>query len=111
MLSGTVKWFNPTKGYGFIQPEGGGRDVFVHISAVEKGRFYVAGRRSQGGLWHRREPRQRERGKPAGHVRPLTSVSSSFSRTPASPAPRAATRPGLDRLLKAVAWRDVDMVG
>jgi CspA family cold shock protein len=36
MATGTVKWFNPTKGYGFIQPEGGGRDVFVHISAVER---------------------------------------------------------------------------
>lgn len=36
MAKGTVKWFNPTKGFGFIQPEGGSRDVFVHISAVER---------------------------------------------------------------------------
>jgi CspA family cold shock protein len=36
MAKGTVKWFNTTKGYGFIQPEGGGKDVFVHISAVER---------------------------------------------------------------------------
>jgi CspA family cold shock protein len=38
MATGAVKWFNPTKGYGFIQPSagGGGKDVFVHISAVER---------------------------------------------------------------------------
>ena len=36
MAIGTVKWFNPTKGFGFIQPEGSAKDVFVHISAVER---------------------------------------------------------------------------
>ena len=36
MATGTVKWFNTTKGYGFISPEGGSKDVFVHITALEK---------------------------------------------------------------------------
>ncbi len=35
MATGTVKWFNPQKGFGFIQPEGGSKDVFVHITAVQ----------------------------------------------------------------------------
>ncbi len=36
MATGTVKWFNPAKGYGFIEPEDGGKDAFVHVSAVER---------------------------------------------------------------------------
>ncbi len=36
MPTGTVKWFNPTKGYGFVQPDDGSKDAFVHISAVER---------------------------------------------------------------------------
>ncbi len=36
MATGTVKWFNATKGYGFIQPDAGGPDIFVHVSAVER---------------------------------------------------------------------------
>jgi CspA family cold shock protein len=36
MTTGTVKWFNPTKGFGFIEPEDGSKDAFVHISAVER---------------------------------------------------------------------------
>ena len=36
MPTGTVKWFNETKGYGFIEPQGGGKDVFVHVSALQR---------------------------------------------------------------------------
>lgn len=60
MSNGTVKWFNTTKGYGFIQPEDGSADVFVHISAVEK-----AGLRSLNEGQRVSYELQKERGKTA----------------------------------------------
>lgn len=60
MPIGTVKWFNPTKGFGFIQPEDGGSDVFVHISAVER-----AGMRSLNENQRLEYELQAERGKTA----------------------------------------------
>ena len=68
MPTGSVKWFNPTKGYGFIQPQSGGKDVFVHISAVEKAGFNGLAEGAQGVLRGRGEPRQRERGEPADRL-------------------------------------------
>jgi CspA family cold shock protein len=67
MSTGTVKWFNTTKGYGFIQPESGGADVFVHISAVEK-----AGLRSLNEGQRVEFEEQKERGKTAAvNLKPL----------------------------------------
>ncbi len=67
MATGSVKWFNATKGFGFIQPEAGGPDVFVHISAVEKAglRGLNEGQRVEFDL-------QQERGKTAAaNLKPL----------------------------------------
>lgn len=67
MSNGTVKWFNSTKGYGFIQPEDGGADVFVHISAVEK-----AGLRGLNEGQRVEFEMQKERGKTAAvNLKPL----------------------------------------
>ncbi len=67
MSNGTVKWFNTTKGYGFIQPEDGGADVFVHISAVER-----AGLRSLNEGQRVSYELQKERGKTAAvNLKPL----------------------------------------
>jgi len=48
MQKGTVKWFNPTKGYGFIKPNAGEKDVFVHISAVERAGLSTLRGKSEG---------------------------------------------------------------
>src|SRR4029077_5694501 len=70
VASGTVKFFNTTKGYGFIQPDGGGKEVFVHISAVENAGLDGLGKRRQGPLRHDQRARQGVGRKSAVEVRP-----------------------------------------
>ena len=68
MATGTVKWFNPTKGYGFIQPTGGGKDVFVHISAVEQAGLSTLNEGQSIEYRDREQPREGVCGKTQGHV-------------------------------------------
>lgn len=58
MPIGTVKWFNNTKGFGFIQPESGGADVFVHISAVERAGLSTLNEGQQISFEEERDPRR-----------------------------------------------------
>ncbi|ACJ00689.1 MULTISPECIES: cold-shock protein [Rhodospirillales] len=58
MPVGTVKWFNSTKGYGFIQPENGGADVFVHISAVERAGLSTLSEGQRVSYEEQRDPRR-----------------------------------------------------
>ena len=61
MSNGTVKWFNPTKGYGFIAPDTGGKDIFVHISAVQKAGLGALNAGQKGGF----EGEQQQNGRAA----------------------------------------------
>jgi cold shock CspA family protein len=68
MQKGTVKWFNPTKGYGFIQPSSGDKDVFVHISAVERAGLSTLNEGAGGRVRTRQQSRKDVRRKPQGRV-------------------------------------------
>ena len=72
MATGTVKWFNATKGFGFIAPDDGGNDVFVHISAVERAGLgsLNEGQKLSHGIEARQRAWQDQRGKPSRHVKP-----------------------------------------
>jgi CspA family cold shock protein len=67
MSEGTVKWFNSEKGYGFITPDGGGKDLFVHYSAIEGSGF----KSLEEGQRVSFEPGQGQKGPQAEHVRAL----------------------------------------
>ena len=68
MAVGTVKWFNATKGYGFIQPDTGGKDVFVHISAVERAGLSSLNEGAKVSYEVDGQPRERIRRKPQGRL-------------------------------------------
>jgi CspA family cold shock protein len=58
MPNGTVKWFNPAKGFGFIEPDGGGADVFVHISAIERAGLYTLNEGQKVSFEEERDPKR-----------------------------------------------------
>ena len=68
MQKGTVKWFNPTKGYGFIQPQSGDKDVFVHISAVERAGLSSLNEGQRGRVRNCLQSRQDVRREPQGRI-------------------------------------------
>ena len=72
MTTGTVKWFNATKGFGFIQPDSGGKDVFVHISAVEKAGLSNLNEGAKVSYEETGKPRQNVGGKSKGRLSALS---------------------------------------
>jgi cold shock protein len=58
MPNGTVKWFNPAKGFGFIEPDGGGAEVFVHISAIERAGLHTLNEGQKVSFEEERDPKR-----------------------------------------------------
>ncbi len=106
MSSGTVKWFNTSKGFGFIQPDDGGADVFVHVSAVERAGLYGL---NEGQRVNFEMEQDRRSGKTsAGNLQVLDDGNAPPARAPRSDrGPRAVLRPPAVRpraKAPAVAW-------
>jgi cold shock protein len=87
MLQGTVKWFNDAKGFGFIEPEGGGDDVFAHFSAVQMEGFRTLKQGSRVSY----EVVQGPKGNLAQNIRPLLGTEAEAETSPAHTSAQTAT--------------------
>ncbi|MBI5717430.1 MAG: cold-shock protein [Burkholderiales bacterium] len=88
MTTGTVKWFSDAKGFGFIEPEGGGSDVFAHFSAVQMDGFRTLRQGSRVSF----DLVQGPKGDSAQNIRPLSGPEAAAASSPGSPGSSESTR-------------------